>query len=135
MVDTSQLIKDENDLVSTPKVACILKNGLMYKQILSSPENSILGKIYAKTQLRPEMVKERQLFGDRCLFGFNIEMLKLAGSKDIFILGENDNGVLLWSASSMLKSFFNKVWMLQDKVYRHNSVFFYNIDKPRIGWE
>ena len=79
MVDTSQLIKNKQDLLSTKKVACMVENEQMMNLIISSPTKNILSRIfYEKTRLRPDMVEERAIFGiDRCLLSRQPEMIKV----------------------------------------------------------
>ena len=135
MVDTSHLIKNEENILSTPKTACILKNGLLYNRLASSSAKSILGKIFEKTRLRPEMKDEQEILGDRCLLTFNSNMLKLIVSENVFLVEEQDTGYGLFSAAYLIRGVFTKIWMLEDSVYSHNLVFYFNLDKMTIGWE
>ena len=114
----------------------------MYERIRSSPPGSLLGMIYAKTRIRLDMKEERELFGERCLLSIDLlgvsmytKLLKLAYSKDIFVVGEQDNANLFWSTGHVFKGLFKTTWMLEDKIYPHSLVFYYNPDKPRLGWE
>lgn len=122
VVDTSQLIKNEQEILKTPKVACFWKNGLLYERIENSPAKSILGMIYEKTRLKPEMEKERQMLGDRCLLSLDLKMLKLAISKDVFLLGEQDAANLLFSAAYLVRGVFTKAWILESGIHPHNLV-------------
>lgn len=69
MVDTSHLIKNERDIFTSKKMACVAQDDQLVTMILSSPTKNILSKVYyEKTKLRPNMVKERQFFkSGRCL--------------------------------------------------------------------
>ena len=109
VVDTSHLIKTAEDISETTKVACIFKNGLLYKRISSSPTKSILGTIFEKTRLRPEMKDEQEIFGERCLLTFDSKMLKTVISKNVFMVGEQDAAHLIWLASYLARGLFNKV--------------------------
>lgn len=88
------------------------------------------------------MVEYRELIGDHCLinidmfkFSMYARLMKLATSKDIFVMGQQDNANLFWSTGYVYKGLFNIAWMLEDQVYPHNLVFYYNPSKPRIGKE
>lgn len=112
-----------------PKVACLLKSGLLYKQIMSSPAKSILGVIYEKTRFRPEMVDYRELIGDRCALTFDMfkfdmyaKMTKISTSKDIFIVGEQDFAQMVMSSISILRGFLKKGWVIDNAIFRHNLV-------------
>lgn len=143
VVDTSQLIKSEQQIRSTTRTACILKNGLLYERVTSSPEKSFLGKIFEKTKFGPEMKEEQKLFGERCLLTFDMSnesmytnMLKLASSPYVFMVGEQDAAHLVMSTISLLRGYFKKAWVLEDAIYPYNLVFYHNPDKRRrIGWE
>ena len=86
VVNTDDLIKDKNDVLNTRKLACILKDDQLHSMIVSSPTKNILGRIYEKTKLRPDMVNERAILeGDRCLSGREPKMASLITS-DIFLV-------------------------------------------------
>ena len=135
VVDTSQLVKDKQDLLSTQKVVCIFKKGLLHNLASSSSKNSLLRKIYyEKSRLRPEMKMLRELYGDRCWVTLDRKIMQLVLANGIYVLGPKDVGNLLMSIGSLVKSFFTKVWLIE-KIYEYNLVFYYNPDKPRIAWE
>ena len=94
MVDTSQLIKDEHDLFSTKRVACLFKNEQMMNMIASSPNKNVLSRVLnQKTRLRPDMMKERELFeGDHCLLTPSVKLLTLMEfvESKIYLLGKFD---------------------------------------------
>ena len=112
-----------------------MKNGLLYKRITDSPAKSILGVIYERTRFRPDMKKERQLYGDRCWLTTDQKSLKMGHTKDILLIGEQDTTNLIWSTAYLFRGLLSTGWMLQDAVYPHNLLFYYNPTKPRIGRE
>ena len=133
MVDTSQLIKDEHDIFSSRRVACILENDQLHNMIISSPTKNILSRIFQeKTRLGPDMTKERELFeGENCLISRDYKMTQLFSS-EIFLVGERHTADLLMSTFEGFEGIFNKLW-ISETIYEYNLVAYYNGDKPEIG--
>lgn len=137
MVDTSQLIKNERDIFTSKKVACILLNEQLHNLIVSSPTKNILWRIFERTRLRPDMTREREILGgERCLFTRSPDMFQLLRS-DIFLVGERSAANLLFSAFYMAENLLNKLWFNENiKLYEYNKVLYYSLrqkeNKERI---
>ena len=129
-------VKDERDIFTTQKVACMLENEQLTNLIASSPTKNILWRIFnEKTRLRPDMIKEREIIErDRCLLFRDPKMIQLLRS-DIFLVGETTAGNLLMSSSYLFEEMSNKLWVNQRSFYEYNLVIYYNSDKSRIGRE
>ena len=134
VVDTSQLVKNEQDIFSTSKVACMLKQDQLHNMIGSSSTKNILSRIlYEKTRLRPDMAKERELLkSDHCLAERSPKLLSLFSSDNFFFVGERNMFHIFLTAFSLVDGFFNKLW-IAEKIYEYNLVIYYNADKPTIG--
>ena len=129
MVDTSPLIKDERDVLSTKKLACLINDQLAY-MAASAPPKSTLWRIFHEfSRLRPEMMKERAILGnDQCLLPKHPRVLDLF-SGEIYLV--NERWPIL-ASMFMFESIFKKMW-LSEKIYEYSQFYYYNGDKARIG--
>ena len=127
MIDSSQLIKDERDILRTNRVGCMIRDQV-YHIILHSPTNSFLGRIFEKTRLRPEMEKERKILGgNRCLMTQNpMAMAELIRS-DFFIMGSRSNANTGLVTFKMLDGFFKSLWLLAKPVHEYRLVVYYTL--------
>ena len=137
VVDTSRLIKDDNEMFTTEKTACLLKDGQIHAMITSSPNRDVLSRIfYEKTLLKPEMEMERKMLGEeRCLIGRNIPMTKLleASLDDFFLVMQRQTRNTLLGSSFLLGRVFKMMWISEKKVYEYPKVYYYDGNKPEIG--
>lgn len=136
VVDTSQLIKNENEILSTRKVACMGKNDQLVNMIISSPTKNIMWRIFhEKTRLRPDMVKEREILeDDRCLLARNLEKLeKILKSTRIYLIADRRMIDLVLASSFIFENNIKKLWISQ-QLYEYNKVIYYhNGNNPTIG--
>ena len=135
VVDTSQLVKDEQDIISTSKVACMLKDDQLHSLIVSSRTKNVLRRIFhEKTRLRPDMARERAILeNDRCLLPSDyVKITKIIQISDVFLVGERTLANLLLTSLSMLEGLLKKLW-IPEKIYEYNNVVYYNRDKQWIG--
>ena len=136
VVDTSQLIKNENEILSTRKVACMGKNDQLVNMIISSPTKNIMWRIFhEKTRLRPDMVKEREILeDDRCLLARNLEKLeKILKSTRIYLIADRRMIDLVLASSFIFENNIKKLWISQP-LYEYNKVIYYhNGNNPTIG--
>lgn len=138
MVDTSQLIKNTEDVLATSKVACLLENDEIAKIAASLPRKSILSKIYYdKTRLRPNMNRERQLLGqERCLIQRNPKLLSLLDI-DAYFVSEKTQLNLVMASALMFSEERRRLWIYGKDLYSYNRVFLYSLrhkeNKQRIG--
>lgn len=123
-MDTSQLLKDEQDIFSSPKVACFLKNDQLHSMVISTQVKNILSRIFAeKTFFRADMLEERALLGDRCLFTSDfIKIAKIIQDSDVFMLGEGTLMNMLMAGMSLLEGVFKKMWLNEKPLYEYNHV-------------
>ena len=122
VIDTSHLIKNVRDIFSSQKVACLLNNDQLHNMMVSSAPNSVLRRMYERTKLRTDMVRERQSLGsNRCLITRQPAMIDLFSS-NIFILGERKMAALFATASSFIKGVFNRIWLNE----KESSIFEFN---------
>lgn len=133
VIDTSDLVKDDKDVFSTSKTACILRDSESFSMIISSPAGSILRKLYEKTRLRPDPVKERETLGsDRCLITRDPFQVTNLGKLNVFFVGEKklaDFGF----ASSSLEGIDYKFWVSKKPIHEYNHVIYHSPYKPTIG--
>ena len=84
VVDTSQLVKNADDILSSPKIVCMLEHEPLMTMILSSHnKQSVLWRVYEKTRLRPGMAIERLALNnrDRCLVNGDTYLSRLLKSE------------------------------------------------------
>ena len=114
-------------------------NEQLMNMITSSTTKNVLSRIfYVKTQLQPDMVKERALLKkDRCLLATDLGSFNVVySSNNIFIIGAKSFGNLVLGSSSLVFEFFkNQIWISKKSIYEFNLAFYFNGDKPRIGKE
>lgn len=136
VVNTSQLIKDMHELLSTQKIACLMETEPSTQMIASMPRNSVLFKVYnEKTRLREDMAKEEReiIKKDHCIVGRDASIYGLLGM-DAFILAERKAVSTILVNSYLFERFFTKIWLHERPVYEYAQVIYYNRDKdPRIG--
>ena len=122
MVDVSQLIKDERDILSTQKLACIVKDEAVHNLILSSPPESLLGRIYEKSRLRPEMAHEKAILNrDHCVVGEAFLITKLMFS-DVFIAEIKSTMDIFFAASYGFGGIFKKLWISEKPIHEFRMV-------------
>ena len=113
MVDTSELIRDESNIFSSPLVARFLKHGQLHNMALNSPTNqNILSRIFEKKiQFRSDMKMERQLLGSsECLFPRDPDKIaKILASDGTFVTAERKMIDYILGASFLSEGLFQKV--------------------------
>ena len=138
VVNTSLLIKDMDDLLSTQKIACLMKAEPSTHMIASMPRNSVLFKVYnEKTRLGEDKIKEREVIkSDRCLLETDPRIFDRAYSifdLDAFILSERKISSIVLVNAYLFKAFFDKIWLNNRAFFEYAQVIYYTRDKPRIG--
>ena len=131
------IVKDANDLLSGPKITCMLEKEPLTHMILTSPVRNTIWKIYENTRLKPGMDKEREIVQnpDRCLISEKSRLTKLMSSNVVFV-GEKTSGNLLMSASFLFAGMFNKWWVTEkntEGVEGYNQVIYLNGKKPSLA--
>lgn len=103
-MDTSNLIKNEQDLLATTRVACLFSSEEISNLVGGAPQKSILWRAYhEKMRLRADMVYERTILNsDRCVIPRDSKVLGLLES-DFFILAERNQGNLFMASSFLLQ--------------------------------
>lgn len=136
MVDTSQLIKDERDIFSTSKLACVFK-GDQLAGMMSSPTKNILSRIFnEKMRLRPEMVEERETLDDNfCLISRTQKVFQFF-KFDFFILVPRITANIFVAMIDSFDGLLGKVWISEKAIYQYNLVIYYTLrsqgNKKRI---
>lgn len=134
VIDTSKLIKTEEEIFKSDKVACFI-DGEQEMNIAKSPNaNNLLSKIYnKKTYLRSDMVKERKMLNkDRCLIKKDTSMFDLFQS-DIFNIGSQvffDFLLLYQSQLDLIK----KIWLSDQKIMEYDLVMYFNNEGAFNRW-
>ena len=128
VVDTTHLIRNERDIFNSRKVACLLQDGQVYNLILSSPTKNILTKIFhEKTQLRPDMQRERAILQkSQCLLFRNPKVFQVLNS-DVFFVAELTLAHLMLGMTSLLNKVFNSLWISEESIFEYNLV-------SRLDW-
>ena len=136
MVDTSQLIKDERDILSTWKVACVLENGQLYNQAVSSRDKkNIISKIfYEKTRLRSDMAKERNILGgDRCLLSKDPTKISKLLNSDVYLVAERNLADFFLSGTFLVSGALKKLWISESRIFEYKKVIYYHAEKTDVG--
>ena len=154
VVDTSFLIKNEQEIFSSRRVVCFLDKvcNLNLKKtkiskpnffnqvpltnmIATSPIRNTLWRIFhEKTLFQPDMKRERAIIGrDRCLLDTNPSLAQIVDSEKLSFVGEMRNALSpILAAASTFPGAVNKLF-LTGPIYEYNLVVFYNPQKPRLG--
>lgn len=122
VLDSSQLLKDQDDVLNSDKVACLVKDDHLHMISVSSPPNNILHKIYEKTQLKPHMTEERALLNDRCLIPRELKMAHLLSSNNLFFIGERQMANLVLTGASMIEGMYNALWLNERSIFEYPQV-------------
>lgn len=122
MVDTSQLIKERNDIFTSDMVACFIENEQITNLIASSP-TSVLSRILSeKSILRPDMAKERELVGSsRCVLDRDPKLFKLMQS-DVFLFTEKKFLDLSLAIPLFADGLPKRLWLKKSGIYSYNLV-------------
>ena len=131
MVDTSELVIDEEDAFRSRRVACVLGTGQLASLIAATPNKNVLWRLYhEKTRLREDMESERQLLGkDNCWITDDPNMFQLLKA-DGFALGERNVKNFLISIPG---TFVDVGLFCNNRIYEYALSLFYTVDKPWIG--
>lgn len=130
VIDTSDIIKDKQDLFSSKRVNCFMDEETETNMALTAPKGSILSKLYdEKTILSERMVKEKSILkNDRCLFKRDSSIVSLLNSY-LYLTGSETAFYFLEIAFSQFGS-LGKIWILDQDIYEFNIVFYYNLRNP-----
>ena len=90
VVDTSDLIKNNIDLLKTRKIVCFFYKDTEMNLALRLSKSSILSKLfYEKTYFRDDQVKEKSIAQkDRCLLELDIKLVELIKTDNLLVLSE-----------------------------------------------
>ena len=118
-------------------VACVIANEQMSNMITSSPVKNLLSRVYYnKTLLRPDMLKERELFnGDHCWISKELQKMLPLLESDVFLLAERKIANLLLSIPIIVDQIPKRIWLNERSIFEYPLVVYYHREKPRIGWE
>lgn len=129
MVDTSELVKDERDIFSTKRPACIAEGDQLHNMIINTPTNlpnkNILLRIFEKkTLLPPEMSNVREaLESDYCLINRDFPKLFNLFFSPIFLVHPRTTGhyflITFWSDNILTNE---KIWSNQKVIFEYNLV-------------
>lgn len=138
-MDDSQLIKNQADLFSTSRVACLVADEQLHNMILGSPgTKNLLWRIYhEKTLLKPEMTKERAIIkGERCLIPRSIQLLEFFKSFVFFVCPATAAN-LVQASLFLFKQQAISLWINEKVLVEFNMVICFSLRQPdnkrRIG--
>ena len=128
MVDTSQLIKNRDDIFRADRVACFVDQEQEMNIIQSSKnlQKSLLSKIFhEKTFFSEDMVPERQLLKrDRCFVKRDFSLLNLIKSPHVFFVCSQTIMDFILVLISMLEK-GTSLWISEEIVQQYNLVLYY----------
>ena len=129
LVDTSELIKNDDDILGTKKVACLVK---------SEVETNIFGKnsiihqvIEQKMKFSKEQTMESSIFedyGGKCLLK-KTTPLQLLYDSQIYFIGTQIFELSLYYAFALIGLNF-KGWRYSKPVHETNNVLYYTMKNP-----
>ena len=127
VVDTSELIKNEEDIFSTNRVACFLKDEQEMKIAESSATNNLLTRIFReRTLFRTDQEKEKKILGtDRCILEINERIGWLTNSQ-IFLIASKLHLSYLVALTNGLELARN-LWISSQTIHQFNLVIYYNL--------
>lgn len=136
VVNTSQLIKDDQDLFSSQKVACFIEEEHLTSLIASAPSKNVLTRVFnEKTWLPPGMTKERHILkSDRCLMKRNPSIYSLFNS-NFYLIGERSSANYVLAISFMFERLFKKLWINERAISEYPLMMYHARDKPKINGE
>ena len=134
VVNTSQLIKDDFDLLNNQKVACFLEDEHLTSTITNSPSKNVLTRVFnEKTWLREDMKKEREMLkSGRCMLSRNPSISALLDS-DVYFIGERSLANYLLANPIFFKSLFKKLWVNERAIAEYPLVVYHTRDKRISG--
>lgn len=130
VVDSSGVIKNTADIFTTNRTACYLENDIEHTLALTSPNNSLLTRIYhEKTKLTKPMAGLRnKRIKDRCIIEKSIDNADFHVDDAFGVVGEQMAYVLLRGLSDIKSK--NIIWVCQNEVYSLN-FHIYHLNSPQ----
>lgn len=126
VVDTSELIQNEESIFSTQWIACLAKDQQEMKIAQSSTTNNLLTRIFReRTFFREAQKREKAIVGtDRCILDINESAMGLASSQ-IFVLASEVHLAFMVAFSEGL-NIAKSLWISNEPVHEFSLVFYYN---------
>lgn len=123
VVDTTQLIKDNREIFTTHRTACMVANDELTSLAASSP-NNILHKIYSeKTYLPDYLLEERTIMGgSRCIMPRTLKLVRLLESDGIYLVIEQGLGSLVLASSFLAGNTVKRLWVNGKNLYAYPKV-------------
>ena len=150
ILDTSFLVKNNEDLLKTEKTFCWTKEGAEQIIAMSLPRQAVLSKLFYEKSFFRSNQREKEQFvkGDKCLIERKLADLRLVGSPEQLFVASESEGLLFGQRIStglaLVKPYLlslntlhlniNKFWLLDRNLFEYQLVIYFRRSAVNNEW-